>query len=123
MTESPEGCLVCNREPIEAYLKIHNVYPHQLEQVSAEDADTMPPCPKCGAIFEVKKVKHFIDEEWTWLVRDKSDGIKEIYGVRYPNGDCRLAVSMPAQQWKAYLRKGKLEVDRSTGNLTVLKPD
>ncbi len=122
MTESPEGCLVCNREQVEAYLKLHDTYPHQVQQVTSSDADTMPPCPECGAIFKIKITKHSIDEDWIWLVRNKTDGSKEIFGVQYPNGDRTLAVNMPAQQWKAYLRKGHLTTDNKSGRLSVIKP-
>lgn len=63
---------------------------------------------------------HSISEDWGWLVRNRADGVKEIFGVEYPNGDRVLAVNMPPQQWKAYLRKGHLKTDNN-GNISVIR--
>lgn len=62
--------------------------------------------------------KHSINEDWVWLVQPKADGVKEIIGVQYPNGDRKMAVDMPPQQWRAYLKKGHLKVD-PTGKIFV----
>jgi hypothetical protein len=120
--DGPDGCLSCNKEEVGAYLLKNGVSPHQVEQVPAQFAtsSTMPPCPKCGSVF---RVKHSIDEDWQWLVRKKIDGSNEIFGVMYPNGDRKLAVEMPFQQWKAYLKKGHLKIDGPSGNLSVKRPD
>lgn len=65
---------------------------------------------------------HTIDEKWVWLVRRRSDGAAEMFGVKYPNGDRQLAADMGKQQWNAYLRKGGLQQD-DKGNITARKAD
>ena len=121
MTEAPPGCLSCNREEIESFLRSQNVTPDKVELVTNMDLEgAMPPCPQCGTIFRVKIVKHSIDEDWAWIARDRVDGSKELIGVQYPNGDRKMALDMPAQQWKAYLRKGQLKADKH-GKLSVVR--
>lgn len=120
--KTPNGCLSCNREELEPFIKSKGITPEQLELVvnSLDLEDTIPPCEVCGAIYRVKKVNHSIEEDWDWIVQDKTDGSKEILGVRYPNGDRKLATDMPPQQWKAYLRKGQLKADKN-GKLSVVR--
>lgn len=114
--ETPNGCLSCNTEEIKAFFGSKNVDLAMFKLVAKESTDTLPPCPKCGSIY---RVSHSIDEDWVWVVREKSGGDKEIIGVQYPNGDSKMAVDMPPQQWRAYLKKGHLKAD-SRGRLSVL---
>lgn len=118
---TPDGCLSCNRATLEAWLQSKGVASDQFELVTDLDFENaIPPCPTCKAIWRLKKVSHSITEEWMWMVRDKADGTKEIFGVVYPNGDQKLATEMPPQQWNAYLRKGQLKANRD-GKLSIVR--